>query len=131
VGLRQEVQDSHFWRFTTNGKFSVKSAYEGFFCGSVKFEPFERVWRTWAPTKCRFFVWLVALNKCWTAHQLEKGDWNIRNAPFVTRKKKALITYCHRVCLQEISGSDFFSGFSSRGLHHNWRTDHLWIGNIG
>jgi hypothetical protein len=72
VGLHQEVHDSHFWGFTTNGKFSVKSAYEGFFYGSVKIEPFERVWRTCALAKCQFFVWLVTLNKCWTADRLAK-----------------------------------------------------------
>ncbi|KAL5674584.1 hypothetical protein ACJX0J_018890 [Zea mays] len=22
------------------------------------FEPFERIWKTWAPPKCRFFLWL-------------------------------------------------------------------------
>jgi hypothetical protein len=32
----------------------------------------ERVWKTWAPPKCRFFVWLVAHNRCWTADHLAR-----------------------------------------------------------
>jgi hypothetical protein len=48
VELHQGVQDSHSWRFTSSGQFSVKSKYEDLFCGSVKFEPFERVWKAWA-----------------------------------------------------------------------------------
>jgi hypothetical protein len=38
--------------------------------GSMRFEPYERIWKTWAPAKCRYFVWLVAHNKCWTADRL-------------------------------------------------------------
>jgi hypothetical protein len=56
----------------TNGQYSTKAAYEGLFIGSVEFEPFERIWKTWAPPKCRFFLWLVAHKKCWTADRLEK-----------------------------------------------------------
>jgi hypothetical protein len=70
VELQLDVSDSHFWRLATSGKFSVKSAYEGLFIGSMKFEPYERIWKTWAPAKFRFFVWLVAHNKCWIADRL-------------------------------------------------------------
>ena len=49
-----------------------KTAYKGFFVGSISFEPCERIWKTWAPPKCRFFVWLVAHNRCWTADRLAR-----------------------------------------------------------
>jgi hypothetical protein len=42
------------------------------FCGSTSLAGFERVWTTWAPPKCRFFLWLVLHNKCWTADRLAK-----------------------------------------------------------
>jgi hypothetical protein len=64
IELQPKKEDIHYWRFAANGKFSVKLAYEGFFRGSVKFEPYERALQTWAPAKCRFFVWLVAHKKC-------------------------------------------------------------------
>jgi hypothetical protein len=38
----------------------------------VEFEAFERVWMTWAPEKCRFFIWLVAHKKCLTADRLAR-----------------------------------------------------------
>uniref|UniRef100_A0A0A9AHW6 Reverse transcriptase zinc-binding domain-containing protein n=1 Tax=Arundo donax TaxID=35708 RepID=A0A0A9AHW6_ARUDO len=34
------------------------------------FEPWERLWKSWAPGKCQFFIWLVAHNRCWTTDRL-------------------------------------------------------------
>jgi hypothetical protein len=39
-------------------------------------EDYERVWRSWAPPKCCFFIWLVAQNRCWTADHLAKRGLN-------------------------------------------------------
>jgi hypothetical protein len=39
------------------------------FLGSIGFEPFQRIWKTWVPPKCRFFLWLVVQKRFWTA------DW--------------------------------------------------------
>jgi hypothetical protein len=55
-----------------NKQCSVKGVYEGFFLGSVQFEHFERIWKSWAPAKCRYFMWLVAHKKCWTADRLAR-----------------------------------------------------------
>ena len=54
------------------GVYPAKSAYEGFFQGAILFSPLDCIWRTWAPNKCRFFMWLVAHNKCWTADRLAR-----------------------------------------------------------
>jgi hypothetical protein len=70
--LGQNVEDKHIFRLAANGKYSAKFAYEGFFIGSVPFEPYERIWKTWAPPKCPFFLWLVAHKRCWTADRLAK-----------------------------------------------------------
>jgi hypothetical protein len=72
IHLQPGISDQHRWLPTANGQYSSKSAYDCFFAGSVYFEPSERIWRTWAPQKCKFFIWLASLNKCWTADRLAR-----------------------------------------------------------
>jgi hypothetical protein len=72
IELRPGESDVHWWRLAASGQFSTKSAYTATFQGSISFEPAERVWRTWAPNKCRFFIWLVQHNRCWTSDKLAK-----------------------------------------------------------
>jgi hypothetical protein len=72
VDLYPDKEDKHIFRLAANGKYSAKAAYEGL----VEFEPFERIWKTWAPPKCRFFLWLVAHKKRWTTDRLEKRGLN-------------------------------------------------------
>jgi hypothetical protein len=72
VVLQPEVEDTHIWRFASTGQYSAKSAYEALFIGVTQFNPWERIWKSWAPRKCKFFMWLVAHNKCWMANRLEK-----------------------------------------------------------
>ena len=68
----QPVDDSHVWRLSTNRKYSAKSAYEGMFLGAIPFRPWEMIWKSWAPGKCRFFMWLVAHKRCWTVDRLAR-----------------------------------------------------------
>jgi len=72
IVLQPEREDTHIWRLSSNGQYSAKAAYEGFFLGASFFAPWERIWKTWAPPKCQFFMWLVAHNKCWTSDRLAR-----------------------------------------------------------
>jgi hypothetical protein len=49
-----------------------KIAYGGLFLGATSFSPWERIWKTWAPPKCHFFMWLVAHKRCWTTDRLAR-----------------------------------------------------------
>jgi len=42
------------------------------FIGSTHFRPWERIWKSWAPGKCKFFMWLATHNRCWTVDQLAR-----------------------------------------------------------
>jgi hypothetical protein len=64
--------DQHSWRWEASGSFSTKSAYQAFFNGAITFEPWRRLWKSWAPAKCKVFLWLAIRNKCWTADRLAK-----------------------------------------------------------
>jgi hypothetical protein len=73
VGLKCEHQeDRHIWRLDTSGCYSSKSAYKAFFYGAVTFESWHRLWKSWAPSKCKMFLWLAIRNRCWTADRLAK-----------------------------------------------------------
>lgn len=53
------------WASSPLGQFMTRSAY-CFNLGAVEFEPWKKIWRSWAPPHCRFFVWLAS-QKCWTS----------------------------------------------------------------
>jgi hypothetical protein len=73
IQLQPGLPDHHCWTLSSSGINSSKSPYDRFFLRAVQFEPAERIWRTWAPPRCRFFLWLASLNHCWTA------DWLTRH----------------------------------------------------
>jgi hypothetical protein len=91
VELQLNKEDKHIFRLSANGKYSAKAAYEGLLLGSVQFEPDERIWKTWAPPKCRFFMWLAALKKCWTVDRLEKcGLDHPERCPFCDQEGESI-----------------------------------------
>jgi hypothetical protein len=67
VALQPEVEDTHIWQFPASGRYSAKSAYESMFMGATQFRIWEGIWKSWAPGKCKFLMWLVAHDRCWTA----------------------------------------------------------------
>ena len=70
--LQQDVEDQYKWKLTPSGSYSSKSAYLAFFVGTSRFSPWRRIWKSWAPLRCKFFIWLVLHNRCWTADRLAK-----------------------------------------------------------
>lgn len=70
--MQPKVEDLHIWKFSITGKYSAKSAYETMFVGSTHFRPWERICKSWAPGKCKFFMWMVEYNICWTAERLTR-----------------------------------------------------------
>jgi hypothetical protein len=70
VEICPDTADQHVWRLSNLGNYSSKSAYQAFFTGSITFAPWKRIWKTWAPLRCKFFIWLALKNKVWTADRL-------------------------------------------------------------
>ncbi|WVZ92630.1 LOW QUALITY PROTEIN: hypothetical protein U9M48_038679, partial [Paspalum notatum var. saurae] len=68
--LHPGIEDQHIWTPSSIGEFSTQSAYHSFLVGAVGFEPWKENWKTWAPPRCKFFIWLAMLNRCWTADRL-------------------------------------------------------------
>jgi len=63
VQLQEGTPDKHIWRLSTTGEYSAKSTYDALFQGATSFGPAHRIWKSWAPPKCRFFMWLAAHNR--------------------------------------------------------------------
>jgi len=58
----------YMWRcFSPSGQYSTESAYEAFFIGAIRFQPWERIWKSWVPGKWKFFMWTAAHKKCFRA----------------------------------------------------------------
>jgi hypothetical protein len=74
VVLQPGTTDTHIWRLSSSGTYSTRSTYKALFQGAIDFELDERVWKSWAPGKCNFFVWLVEHNRCWTSDRLARRD---------------------------------------------------------
>ena len=72
IMLQPDIPDQHRWKLSSSGSYSCKSAYNSMFTGIIGFAPWKRVWKSWAPPNCRFFVWLAINNKCWTSDRLAK-----------------------------------------------------------
>jgi hypothetical protein len=86
VIIQPDTPDTLVWRLSSSGCYSSKSAYETMFIGTIKFYPWKRVWKVWAPGKCKFFMWLALNNRCWTSDSRPKRGCPIsRLAPCVTR----------------------------------------------
>ena len=101
VVLQEGIPDRHIWRLSASGEYTAKSAYDALFEGALSFAPYERIWKSWAPPKCRFFMWLVAHNRCWTADRLAR-----RGLPHPDRCLlcETSSTSSLDVCLQDNSG---------------------------
>lgn len=72
VQLQRGVSDVHRWLPCVSGLYSSKTAYNRFLVGTTPFEPADRIWKSWAPPRCKFFIWLASLNRCWTADRLAR-----------------------------------------------------------
>jgi hypothetical protein len=70
--LQPKVEDQHRWLPSSSGLYSASSAYKLFHGGATTFEPAKRIWKTWAPPRCKYFICLASLNRCWTADRLAR-----------------------------------------------------------
>jgi len=71
----QQVQlndhpDQITWRFIADGKFSVRSAYNVRFIGSISDHPWEKIWTAKVEPKCRFICWLLLQRKILTSDKI-------------------------------------------------------------
>jgi hypothetical protein len=63
------------WTSTTSGEYSAKAAYDLHFQNLGTCCEAKLIWKTKAPPKCRFFIWLLLQDRIWTAARLQVRQW--------------------------------------------------------
>jgi len=72
------------WGSMRSGSFTFKSTYRAFFCGSLTFEPWKHLWKSWEPSKCKIFSWLAI----WISEQMLDSQ---STTPSVPKKMQFLL----------------------------------------
>ena len=75
IVLNPSVSDSITWKLTNDGLYTSSSAYHFQFEGMVKSDIYSTVWRSWAPAKCKLFLWMAMQHKILTADVLLRRGW--------------------------------------------------------
>ena len=89
-----------------NGSLSLRYLFyqislRNFFVGSITFEPWKRLWKSWAPNKCKTFVWLAIRNRCWTADRLQKrGLPHLERCPLCDQDLREYSTHSNILCIR-------------------------------
>jgi hypothetical protein len=68
-----DQKDEIIWRWTTNGKFLVSSAYDCQFHGAMATFPAANTWKAFSKVKCKFLAWLILHNRAPMSDNLQKN----------------------------------------------------------
>jgi hypothetical protein len=69
VQLRPSEADRFVWRWTVDGKYSVRSVYVAYFMGWTRMAGAKELWHAVVPPKVKFFFWLALHGRLWTAER--------------------------------------------------------------
>jgi hypothetical protein len=74
IGIDSLLEDRLIWHWCPFGCYSSKSAYEAMFIGQSATFGAREFWCTRAPNKCRFYIWTMLHERCWTSERLHRND---------------------------------------------------------
>jgi hypothetical protein len=89
-------EDEIFWTRMSDASYSARSTNGIQFDGSIESSFPTTVWRVWAPSRCKFFMWLLLQNRVWTADRLVLREWP--NNYFCPLCWGSLETAAHLLC---------------------------------
>jgi hypothetical protein len=69
--LAQELEDKFIWEWSSNQRYSASSAYKASFLGQSSLPCAKELSKIAAPPRCKFFLWLALLDRCWTSARLQ------------------------------------------------------------
>ena len=79
------------WIGEGNGLLFARSAYRGHFVGRTEVAGATKIWKSRAPSTCKFFAWLAFMNRCWTSDRLAKRGLPHQEAcPFCDQEEESI-----------------------------------------
>ncbi|CAN6352890.1 unnamed protein product [Urochloa humidicola] len=67
IRLQAGQDDQFVWKWTPSGTYTAHSAYMALHQGAAFLPGARLIWKTWAPLKVKFFLWLAFRSRLWTA----------------------------------------------------------------
>jgi hypothetical protein len=61
------MPDQILWKGSASGEYSAKSTYQMLCQGNVRWGMCKPVWKSFAPMKCKIFIWLALKYRLWTS----------------------------------------------------------------
>jgi zinc-binding in reverse transcriptase len=75
ASITTDPQGTLLWKWTPNHLFSTNFVYQKYNDPSIPRPQFRQVWRTRAPPRVHFFLWLLLHDKLNTTENLQKKGW--------------------------------------------------------
>jgi hypothetical protein len=72
VQLNQNSEDEWTWTWDAKGSFTSKSVYLAHYASATQCGLAKKIWRSWAPLRCKIVAWLFIRERVWTANRLAK-----------------------------------------------------------
>ena len=130
-----DQQDQITWRWTPDGTYTTKSAYNAQFLGSFSNFRREYVWRADAEGKHKFFAWLLIQSKILTEDKLLARQWPcnplyphcnlaletashlILHCPFAQQVWALVKTWTHSIVRKPVQGLDVMTWWEKELAH--------------
>jgi hypothetical protein len=116
IQLNAEEPDRFTWRWTASGQFSSKSAYDAMFASESSILGVKEPWKSRAPNRCRFFIWLSLLGRSWTSDRLFSHGLRSDDVCALCSQEPEMID--HLLCQCVFSREVWFNALRHAGWQH-------------
>ena len=90
--------DKTIWRWTQDGTYSVKSAYNMLHAGSTPLLGHKLIWKTWAPLRIKIFLWLAFKRRHWTWDRRTRHGLEARELCYLCDQGQETIDHIIAAC---------------------------------
>lgn len=90
--------DKTVWRWTPDGTYNARSAYNMMHTGAIKFRGHTLIWKTWAPLRVKIFLCLALKHRHWTADRRARHGLEARENCYLCDQAPGTIDHIIASC---------------------------------